>query len=68
MPSSSAAVRRQTKRQNPWITWNHARFRLWKVMNPLTHDHRALDVFDTIYEMEDGLMKKMEHSQLENST
>ncbi len=24
----------------------------------VTHDHRALDVFDTIYQMEDGLMKK----------
>ena len=24
----------------------------------VTHDHRALDVFDTIYEMEDGLMQK----------
>lgn len=24
----------------------------------VTHDHRALDVFDTIYEMEDGLMKR----------
>lgn len=23
----------------------------------VTHDHRALDVFDTIYEMEDGLLK-----------
>jgi putative ABC transport system ATP-binding protein len=22
----------------------------------VTHDHRALDVFDTIYEMEDGAM------------
>lgn len=31
----------------------------------VTHDHRALDVFDTIYEMEDGKMQKqtlMEHS------
>jgi putative ABC transport system ATP-binding protein len=24
----------------------------------VTHDHRALDVFDTIYEMEDGMIKK----------
>ena len=24
----------------------------------VTHDHRALDVFDTIYEMEDGVMRK----------
>ena len=24
----------------------------------VTHDHRAFDVFDTIYEMEDGLMSK----------
>lgn len=24
----------------------------------VTHDHRALDVFDTIYEMEDGAMQK----------
>ena len=23
----------------------------------LTHDHRALDVFDTVYEMEDGVLK-----------
>lgn len=31
----------------------------------VTHDHRALDVFDTIYEMEDGLMHKQEQdSQL----
>ena len=28
----------------------------------VTHDHRALDVFDTIYEMEDGLMEKQQHS------
>ncbi len=28
----------------------------------VTHDHRALDVFDTIYEMEDGLMhRKSDH-------
>jgi putative ABC transport system ATP-binding protein len=26
----------------------------------VTHDHRALDVFDTIYEMEDGMIKKGE--------
>jgi len=24
----------------------------------VTHDHRALDVFDTIYEMEDGLLTR----------
>ena len=24
----------------------------------VTHDHRALDVFDTIYEMEDGIMRR----------
>jgi len=24
----------------------------------VTHDHRALDIFDTIYEMEDGLMRR----------
>ncbi len=29
----------------------------------VTHDHRALDVFDTIYEMEDGRMEKSTHSQ-----
>jgi len=29
----------------------------------VTHDHRALDVFDTIYEMEDGLM----HKQLQDA-
>ena len=23
----------------------------------VTHDHRALDVFDTIYEMEDGVIQ-----------
>lgn len=23
----------------------------------VTHDHRALDVFDTIYEMEDGILR-----------
>ncbi|MCA9187893.1 MAG: ABC transporter ATP-binding protein [Pirellulaceae bacterium] len=27
----------------------------------VTHDHRALDVFDTIYEMEDGIMRQIEH-------
>ncbi len=26
----------------------------------VTHDHRALDVFDTIYEMEDGMIRKQE--------
>lgn len=29
----------------------------------VTHDHRALDVFDTIYEMEDGRMFRQEHIQ-----
>lgn len=29
----------------------------------VTHDHRALDVFDTIYEMEDGIMRRQEHLQ-----
>ena len=24
----------------------------------VTHDHRALDIFDTIYEMEDGIMRE----------
>ncbi len=24
----------------------------------VTHDHRALDVFDTIYEMEDGIIRR----------
>lgn len=28
----------------------------------VTHDHRSLDVFDTIYEMEDGLMQRSEKS------
>lgn len=27
----------------------------------VTHDHRALDVFDSLYEMEDGLIKRSEH-------
>jgi putative ABC transport system ATP-binding protein len=26
----------------------------------VTHDHRALDIFDTIYEMEDGMIKRRE--------
>ena len=26
----------------------------------VTHDHRALDVFDTVYEMEDGLLRAAE--------
>ena len=29
----------------------------------VTHDHRALDVFDTIYEMEDGVITKPTHSR-----
>jgi putative ABC transport system ATP-binding protein len=28
----------------------------------VTHDHRALDVFETIYEMEDGVITKSNHS------
>ena len=27
----------------------------------VTHDHRSLSVFDTLYEMEDGLMQKTQH-------
>ena len=27
----------------------------------VTHDHRALDVFDTLYEMEDGLIRRSEN-------
>ena len=29
----------------------------------VTHDHRALDVFDTIYEMEDGLIRRAAQPQ-----
>jgi putative ABC transport system ATP-binding protein len=29
----------------------------------VTHDHRSLDVFDTIYEMEDGLIQQMAQSE-----
>ena len=28
----------------------------------VTHDHRALDVFDTVYEMEDGMIQKRERA------
>ena len=28
----------------------------------VTHDHRTLDVFDTIYEMEDGILSRSEKS------
>jgi putative ABC transport system ATP-binding protein len=28
----------------------------------VTHDHRALDVFDTIYEMEDGMIRKQQRA------
>ena len=28
----------------------------------VTHDHRALDVFDTVYEMEDGMVRKRERA------
>ena len=27
----------------------------------VTHDHRALDVFDVLYEMEDGRIRASEH-------
>ena len=30
----------------------------------VTHDHRALDVFDTVYEMEDGMLKPAAHEQV----
>lgn len=30
----------------------------------VTHDHRALDVFDTIYEMEDGRLQKQDSKEL----
>lgn len=33
----------------------------------VTHDHRSLDVFDTTYEMEDGLISKSQHSHLETT-
>jgi putative ABC transport system ATP-binding protein len=26
----------------------------------VTHDHRPLDVFDTIYEIEDGMIRKQD--------
>jgi putative ABC transport system ATP-binding protein len=26
----------------------------------VTHDHRALDIFDTIYEMEDGMIRRQD--------
>jgi len=29
----------------------------------VTHDHRALDVFDTVYEMEDGTLKPATHAE-----
>lgn len=28
----------------------------------VTHDHRSLDVFDTLYEMEDGVVQRAEHA------
>ncbi len=31
----------------------------------VTHDHRALDVFDTVYEMEDGTLKRASHAGVE---
>lgn len=30
----------------------------------VTHDHRALDVFDTVYEMEDGALKPAAHTSV----
>lgn len=33
----------------------------------VTHDHRALDVFDTIYEMEDGNMHQQKHEKQDAS-
>lgn len=32
----------------------------------VTHDQRSLDVFDTIYEMEDGLMRRQTESEVQN--
>ncbi len=32
----------------------------------VTHDHRSLNVFDTIYEMEDGVMRKQQEAPLAN--
>lgn len=29
----------------------------------VTHDHRALDVFDTLYEMEDGVVRRSDHAR-----
>jgi putative ABC transport system ATP-binding protein len=29
----------------------------------VTHDHRSLDVFDTIYEMEDGIIRRVPDSE-----
>lgn len=34
----------------------------------VTHDHRALDVFDTIYEMEDGTMRRQQPQTQRNGT
>lgn len=34
----------------------------------VTHDHRSLDVFDTIYEMEDGKMEISQHSLSESQS
>lgn len=30
----------------------------------VTHDHRSLDVFDTLYEMEDGLIQRSKHPEM----
>jgi putative ABC transport system ATP-binding protein len=31
----------------------------------VTHDHRSLDVFDTIYEMEDGIITQQARQEAE---
>jgi putative ABC transport system ATP-binding protein len=31
----------------------------------VTHDHRALDVFDTIHEMEDGMIRRQPQPQMD---
>ncbi|MCL4112881.1 UNVERIFIED_CONTAM: hypothetical protein GTU68_025003 [Idotea baltica] len=33
----------------------------------VTHDHRSLDVFDTTYEMEDGVITRSTHASLESA-
>ncbi len=34
----------------------------------VTHDHRSLDVFDTLYEMEDGVVRMTEGSPATSMT